>query len=258
MRKISTAIITYNEEKNIRRCIESVLPFSDEIVIVDSFSSDKTAEICREYDLIFIENPFEGHIQQKNFTIQHCSNEWIFSLDADEAASKELQEEIISWQKGSSEFSNLFVNRKTFYLTDWFKEGGWYPDKKIRLFRKEIAQWTGENPHDYIQITDNSPSGRLKGDLLHYTYNDLAHHLQGIQSFSRIAAEEKFKKGPSGHVWNVMVRPIFKFFKTYFLQRAFIRGTRGFIFSVMAAFSVFMKYAKLWELSIHEKMSRHK
>jgi glycosyltransferase involved in cell wall biosynthesis len=248
MKKLSTVIITFNEEKNIERCLKSAAPVSDEIVVVDSSSSDRTVDIARKCGGRVIQHAFEGHVQQKNFALAQASNDWVLALDADECVSPELAEGIMRFKMSDEAVDACYVSRRTFYLTDWFTRGGWYPDRKIRLFSKKQARWEGRNPHDYVQPAPTARVGFIHGDLLHYTYADLTQHVERIQSFSGIAAAEKQGRHVCGVRFRVFVNPIFKFVKTYFYQKAFLEGTRGFVFSVMASFSVFLKYAKLWEL----------
>lgn len=254
MKKISTIIITYNEQDNIEECLKSVLPFSDEIVVVDSFSTDKTITIAKKYTKKIYKQKFLGHVQQKNFAIKKAKYNWIFAIDADERASQKLQKTILNLKKKGFEKDGYSVNRLTYYLTDWMKAGGWYPDKKIRLFHKEKGFWAGENPHDYIKIPSGNV-GNTKANLLHYTYKNLTDHLKQINKFATIAAQEKSKKKKPFVILHLFFNPIFKFIKTYFFQGACLKGTRGFIFSVMASFSVFIKYAKLWELK-HDKKTK--
>lgn len=256
MEKITTAIIAYNEERNIEDCIQSVLPFSDEILIVDSESTDKTIEIAKKYNCRIIIQPFLGHVQQKNFALEKAKNDWVFSLDADERATQELQNKINELkQKGLKKYA-YSINRLNFYLFTWFKYGGWYPDKKIRLVNKKFCHWKGENPHDSLRlkIYEKNQNEHLHLDILHYTYRSLEEHLNQIQKFSTIAASQKAQKKIRFITPRLFFHPFMKFIKTYFIQKAFLKGSTGFVFSIMATISVFMKYAKLWEIKKKEKM----
>ncbi len=243
MNKITAAIITFNEESNIRDALESV-KWVDEIVVVDSGSSDKTVEICRDYtDKIFL-NPWPGHVQQKNFAIGKSSNEWILSIDADERVSSRLASEIKKELRSPSADAYR-VSRRAFYLGRWIKFSGWYPDRKVRVFRKSRARWGGINPHD--KVITRGPVKRLEGDLYHYTYRNISHNVQAINSFTDISSKEYLKKR-KGSVIDMIVRPPMAFFKKFILKQGFRDGMPGFIIAVSTAYYVFLKYAKLWEL----------
>lgn len=246
MEKISTVIITLNEEKNIKDCILSVKRFSDEILVIDSFSTDKTINICKEAGCKIIQHKFEGHVQQKNFGVKKAKYNLVFCIDADERASEELVKSILSI-KNKRKYNAYTVNRLNYYLTDWIKTGGWYPDKKIRLFDRRFAFWSGENPHDKVITKKGVKIGHLKGDILHLTYPDLSSHILQIEKFSAISAKEKFSKTKNYRIKLLFV-PLFSFLKVFLFKGSFISGLRGYILAMMCAFSDFVKYAKLWEL----------
>lgn len=243
--KLSVTIITLNEEKNIRDALESV-KWADEIVVVDSGSSDKTVDICKEYtDKVFF-NPWPGHIAQKNFAINKASNIWILSIDADERITPKLAGEI----KEVLQFPNADAYaepRHVFYLNRWINHSGWYPDYKVRLFRKDKAKWGGINPHDVVVV--NGKVEYLKGDLIHYSYKDISHHVNTINNFTTISAGEYLKLGKRASLWNIVSRPTGTFLKKYILKQGFRDGIPGFIIAVSSAYYVFLKYAKLWELA---------
>jgi glycosyltransferase involved in cell wall biosynthesis len=249
MNALSTVVIACNEEDKIEDCLKSVSGISDEIVVVDSGSIDKTVEIARKYAASVIHQDFLGFVQQKRFAVRQASHDWILSLDADERASPELCGRIAACKAKGFDADAYTVNRLTWYLTGWFKWGGWYPDRRIRLFNKRKADWAGQNPHDYVQPVPNAKIGHLSADILHYTYDSLADHVRQIQKFSGIAAQEKGRNGERFAVLRLALDPAAKFIKTYLFERAFLAGSRGFVFSVLASFSVFLKYAKLWELT---------
>ena len=168
--KISVAIITFNEEKNIKRCIDSISKLADEIVVVDSLSSDNTCSIAKSLNATVIDQKFLGHIAQKQLAVDNCKNNWILSLDADEEISEELEKSIMNLIKNTFEYDAYSLNRVSFHLGVWIRHGGWYPDKKIRLFNKAKAYWGGYNPHDKVIVNGNI--GHLQGDLLHYVFKD--------------------------------------------------------------------------------------
>jgi glycosyltransferase involved in cell wall biosynthesis len=248
--KISAAIITFNEEKNIKRCIDS-LDFCDEIVVVDSLSDDNTCKIARELGAKVIDQKFLGHIAQKQLAVDNCINEWILSLDADEEVSSELKEEILELIKKPFVFDAYEMPRVSFHLGRWIRHGGWYPDKKIRLFNKNKAHWGGYNPHDKVIV--NGSIGKLKGDLKHYVFKDLRHNIDTNNSYSSIMASDLDKEGKSFSYIKLLLKPIGKFLEVYVYKRGFLDGMPGFIIAVGAAYSMFLKFAKLWEIQKVQK-----
>jgi glycosyltransferase involved in cell wall biosynthesis len=250
--KISAAIITFNEEKNIKRCIDS-LDFCDEIVVVDSLSDDNTCKIARELGAKVIDQKFLGHIAQKQLAVDNCANEWILSLDADEEVSVELRDEILELIKKPLVFDAYEMPRVSFHLGCWIRHGGWYPDKKIRLFNKNKAHWGGYNPHDKVIV--NGSIGKLKGDLKHYVFKDLRHNIDTNNSYSSIMALDLDKEGKSFSYIKLFLKPIGKFLEVYVYKRGFLDGMPGFIIAVGAAYSMFLKFAKLWEIQNKRKRS---
>ena len=245
--KLSAVIITFNEERNIQRCLESLKNVADEIVVIDSFSTDRTEEICRSFDVQFIQNPFEGHIQQKNVAIQAASNDWILSLDADEALTPELQESLIK-VKENQEFKGYRFNRLTNYCGHWVKFCGWYPDTKTRLIHRDFGKWEGVNPHDRLELMDNLPVVFLKGDLLHYSYYTREDHLKQIEYFGDIAAKELYRSGGRSNWFKISIKTIAQFFKSYILKQGFRDGATGFTISRLSAYATYRKYLKLLNL----------
>ncbi len=245
--KLSAVIITFNEERNIARCIDSLEGVADEIVVVDSFSKDSTKEICELKGVIFIENPFEGHIQQKNFAIDKASYDWVLSLDADEALSPELRKSILEVKEQAS-FQGYRMNRLTNYCGHWVKHCGWYPDTKVRLISKHHARWTGVNPHDRLDMLNGEETGFLKGDILHYSYYTKEDHFKQIEYFGNIAARELFERGGKSNWVKVWIKVIAQFVKSFFLKTGFLDGWTGVLISVRSAYATYRKYVKLMEL----------
>jgi len=244
MEKLSVTIITYNEEGNIRDALESV-KWADEIVVVDCGSDDSTVRICREYtDRVFY-NPWPGHVQQKNFAIDKTTNRWVFSIDADERVTKELAAEIRD-VLNRNERCAYAVARHVFYLGRWINHSGWYPDYKVRLFPKDEGRWGGTNPHD--KVIPRCEVRRLRGDLLHYTYRDISHHVNTMNSFTDISAVERSKMGDKSTIFKMLARPVVAFVKKLVLKQGFRDGVPGLVIAVSSAYYVFLKYAKLWEL----------
>ncbi len=246
MPKISAVIITFNEEKKLGRCLESLGDLSNEILIVDSFSTDKTKEIALSFNARFIQHPFEGYIEQKNYALSLAKNDWVLSLDADEALSPELLRSI---KENDFKFEAYTMNRLTNYAGKWIFHCGWYPDKKLRLFKKSKANWGGVNPHDKI-ITD-VPIKHLKGDILHYSYDSVADHINQTNRFTTIAAKAAFEQGKRSNIFKIVTRPMFQFFRDYFLKLGFLDGISGFCVCSINALSAFLKYYKIRELENH-------
>jgi glycosyltransferase involved in cell wall biosynthesis len=241
------AIITYNEENNIGRCISSVLPIADEIVVVDSFSTDKTEAIATSMGARFIKNPFAGHIEQKNYALKLSTHDYVLSLDADEALSPELLEQIKS-VKNNIQYNGYRFNRLTNYNGHWVRHSGWYPDTKLRLVKKDKALWGGENPHDILQMTSADKVGFLKGDLLHYSYASISAHVEQTDKFTTIAARAAFKQGKRSSVFKIVTRPMFKFLRDYFFKRGFLDGRYGFVICCINSLYALLKYSKLHAL----------
>ncbi len=243
--KLSVAIITFNEEKNIERCLTSVLPVADEIVVVDSFSTDATEEICKRFNVRFFKEKFRGHIEQKNYAMDLTENDFVLSLDADEELSPELSKSIISAKEKFSDDAYQF-NRLSSYCGKFIYHGTWYPDTKIRLWNKNKGKWGGENPHDKVIMSKNASINNLHGDLKHYTYHTITDHITQMNKFSDIAAMESFKKGKEASIiLHLILNPFYAFVKSYLLKRGFLDGLAGFQVAISGSFYRFLKYSKL-------------
>ncbi len=242
---ISVVIITFNEERNIARCLDSVAEIADEIVVVDSFSKDQTKEICSKYPSVrFIENPFDGHIEQKNFALDQAKFDCVLSLDADESLSENLKNAILE-VKQNMQFDAYQFNRLSNYCGDWIRHGSWYPDVKLRLFNRHKVRWQGINPHDKAELIIPGTVKHLKGDLLHYTYYTVNEHTRKLDYFSTLAAEAYFKKGKKAGFFQLLVNPSFAFFRDYILRMGFLDGYSGWLIARLTAFYTLQKYAKL-------------
>ncbi len=242
---VSCCIITYNEEGNLEDCLKSV-SWADEIVVVDSHSTDRTVETARNHTDRVIDHDFEGHVQQKNYAIDQAKNEWVLCVDADERVSPALKEEMLEALSDPGDTAGFSMPRLTHYLGRFLRRGGWYPDRKLRLFRKDKGRWTGRNPHDRVEV--EGPVKEFNGDLLHYSYRDIADHLKTVNSFTTIMAEEMAREGGTSRVIDLIFRGPFKFFKMYVLKGGFLEGKAGLVIAVISSYYVFLKYAKLWEL----------
>ncbi len=244
MNKISAVIITFNEEKNIGRCIDSLKGIADEIVIVDSFSTDKTKEICIERGVKFIQNTFEGHIQQKNFAISQATYPHILSLDADESIDEVLKKSIID-VKSNWDKDGYKMNRLNNYCGKWIWYGAWYPDRKLRLWDSTKGRWGGLNPHDRFIMEKGCSEGILKGNLLHYRFENINEHIKQLNYFTDIAVISYNERGKKSNLFFIVFSPLFAFFSAYFLKLGFLSGYYGFVISVIDAHFTFIKYAKL-------------
>ena len=251
MIKLSAVIITLNEEKNIARCIESLLEVADEILVVDSLSTDKTREICTRYGVRFVEQKFLGYIEQKNFALRLATHEYILSLDADEALDEKLKEEITKLKNAFFDDGYEF-NRLTMYNGFWVRHCGWYPDTKIRLVKKERAQWVGTNPHDTLEVFGTV--GFINGDLLHYSYDSISAHILQTNKFSTIEAQSLFNRGKRATLFKLVTRPGFQFFKDYILRKGFLDGHYGFIICFINSLYVLLKYAKMMDMQTNRKI----
>lgn len=244
MTPLSVVIISFNEEHNIGRCLDSVQGIADDIVVVDSYSKDRTKEICTLKGARVIEHPFEGHIQQKNWAITQAKFPFILSLDADEALDETLRKEILK-VKADKKFDGYTMNRLTNYCGQWIKHSGWYPDTKLRLWDSTKGKWGGENPHDKYEMFQGARVAHLKGDILHYSYYSIEDHYRQLRYFTDIASKAAFEKGKNAGVLKLYGSAVVKFIKNYFLQLGFLDGYYGFVISKLSAYGTYLKYKKL-------------
>lgn len=250
---LSVVIITFNEERNIERCILSVKSIADEIVVVDSFSTDRTEEICNRLGVRFIKHKFEGYIGQKNWAKEQATYDFVLSLDADEMLSEELRDSI-SKVKANPMADGYYFNRLTNYCGQWIRHCGWYPDRKLRLWDRRKGMWKGVDPHDEFFLEPGARKVFLKGDLLHYSYYTVDQHIAQINKFSAIKAEGLFRQGVKPGCLKTWFSPPFKFFRNYILKLGFLDGYFGYLICRNSAYSTFLKYAKLKALYKSEKL----
>lgn len=248
MIKLSVVIITFNEERNIARCLDSVAVVADEVVVIDSHSTDRTKEICNSRNVKFIEHTFEGYIEQKNYALTKASYDYVLSLDADEALSEDLTNEILKVKENWTSDGYTF-NRLTNYCGKWIKHSGWYPDVKLRLWDRRKGKWKGINPHDKCVLEKETKVTYLKGDLLHYSYYTIEQHILQANKFSTIAANQLVEKNMKLSFFHVILNPISKFFRNYFFKLGFLDGYYGLIICTITANETFQKYAKAWRLN---------
>lgn len=253
MKLVSAVIITFNEEKNITRCLQSLQGIADEIIVVDSLSTDNTKAIAEAANAHFIEQKFLGYIEQKNFAIQHASNDFVLSLDADEALDDELKKSILQAKQQGLQHDCYTMNRCTNFCGRWIKHGTWYPDKKVRLFNKNKAKWAGINPHDTITMSTNTNCTHLAGDILHYSYNNLDEVVAQANKFTTIQAQAMYANGKRATVLNLLINPAIAFISGYIFKAGFLDGTDGFMLAKTIAYQTMIKYAKL----LHLQKNKH-
>ena len=246
-RKLTSTIITFNEERNIERCIDALIPVSDEIIVLDSFSTDKTLEICKSKGVRVEQRKWKGYTDAKNYLNQLASNEYIFSVDADEAPDEQLQSSILklkeSGLKGTYE-----VNRLTNYCGKWIKHSGWYPDVKTRIFPNSKSRWVGEFVHEELIVEDNPIPILLKGHLLHYSYYSKKEHRERADKYSELTAKKMHKKGKHASFLKPYISAIGRFIGMYFIKAGFLDGKSGFQIARISALSNIYKYKELRRL----------
>ncbi len=243
---LSVCIITFNEEENIGKCLQSV-QWVDDIVVVDSGSEDRTCELAEGYGARVIHRDWPGHKEQKQYATDQAKYDWVLSLDADEEVTAELAGAIQrTFQGGSPDpYTGFTVNRVNYYLGRWHKYGSFQPDVRLRLYNRKTTRWGGTNPHD--RVLSPGKTQHLKGNLLHSPYKNLADHVDYMNRYTDIMATEKLKEGTKGAFGKAIFHPAFKFFRDYFLKRGFMDGKAGFVNATLGAVYNFLKYAKVWE-----------
>ncbi len=247
MPEISVIIITYNEEKNIGRCLTSVERIADEIIVVDSFSTDNTAEICNSFRVNFFQTIFRGYIEQKNYALSLASCPVVLSLDADEALSPELERSIVG-VKNNWKYDGYYFNRLNKYCGRWMRYTSRYPDRKLRLWDRTRGRFGGTNPHDRVLMDKGSRVSFLKGDIEHYHYDTLYEHVKQVNRFTDIAARAYYEKGIRSNYLKIIVHPLWRFFREFIIRRGFMDGFRGLAMSAVVSFESFLKYAKLRQM----------
>lgn len=246
MQQLSVVIITYNEERNIERLLLSVRELADDIVVLDSFSTDRTADICSHYAVNFVQRKWEGYAASKNYANAQAKYDWILSMDADEALSDELKNSILELKK-KEKVSTASFNRLTNYCGKWIRHCGWYPDTKLRLFDRRITKWEGLI-HEQLVMTPPQEVIHLKGDCLHYSYYNLQEHYAQTEKFTTLSANDLFQKGKKTNILKIYMSPFVKFLQMYFLKLGILDGYYGFMVCRISAYSSYLKYSKLLKL----------
>ncbi|TAL65906.1 MAG: glycosyltransferase family 2 protein [Bacteroidetes bacterium] len=244
MPKISAVIITYNEESFIEKCLASIDGIADEIVVVDSFSTDATEEICKKYKVRFIKHKFEGYRDQKNYAIHLATYKNILSLDADEALSDTLRESILKI-KNKWGYAGYRFNRRNNYCGTWIRFSEWYPDRQLRLFHADDGKWGELNLHEKFMMSNGASIGKLKGDLLHWPFISFQDHIDKMNKYSLVGAEEFHKAGKKANIFTPYIHFIWGFFRSYIIRGGFLDGRNGYLICSLYAKSTLNKYRKL-------------
>ncbi len=244
--EISAVIITYNEEKRLEGALKSVSGVVSEIVVVDCFSTDNTIKIVKKYTDRVFERAWTNFADQKNFANSKASYPWVLSLDADERVSPELRSEVSELKKTEPECSAFSIPRQVFYLGGWIRHSGWYPDRKLRLFRKDKARWEGNYVHEKLVVEGKVE--KLKGPIHHFTYRNIAEHLARINKFSDLGAHKLYAQKKKCRWYHLLFLPFFRFIRAYIWKRGFLDGFAGLVISVLTGYAVFARYAKLREI----------
>lgn len=241
---LSAVIITYNEEQNIGRCLQSLVGIADEIIIVDSASTDNTCSIAEKYGAKIIQHPFAGFAAQKNFAAQSATHNWVLSLDADEVLSEELKSAILQ-VKNKAAYEAYFLKRSTNFCGTFIRHGSWYPDKQCRLWDKTKGDWQGTIHEKWRLFEPHKKYGTLSGDLLHYSFNSISDYLNMTERYTTLSAQEALQKGKNVSLLKLILGPKFKFIQDYIIRLGFLDGYAGYIAYRLAANMAFVKYSKI-------------
>ncbi len=251
---LSVSIITLNEEDNLKKCLDSVAGLANEIIVVDSGSTDRTREVAAAHGAQFIHNDWPGHVVQKNVALSHCTQPWVLCLDADEALDEELRCEIITLLQGSPDCAGYAVNRLSWFLGDWIRHA-WHPEWRLRLVRRENAKWGGMDPHDHLLV--EGKTARLPGCLLHYSFRNLDHHLQKTLGYGRISGAELVKKNKRISMAKLIFSPFWRSFSVLFFKGGWRDGWRGWVVAYTSMLAGFAKYAYAMEAQRVKPESDH-
>jgi glycosyltransferase involved in cell wall biosynthesis len=242
---LSVVIITFNEEANIGRCLEALGDIADEVLVVDSFSTDRTVEICQQHGARVVQNAFAGYVEQKNFATDQARFDYVLQLDADEVLTDELRQSIRA-SKNDWEHAAYSLARLTSYCGSWVRHGGWYPDRKLRLYDRRLGRWEGLLLHERYEVQPGHSTGQLQGDALHYSYHSIAQHVSQLNKFTSITAQElALKSKTKVTLFHLLLKPLWKFGHGYVFRLGFLDGFAGLSIAVISALGVFLKFAKL-------------
>ncbi len=247
MKKISAALITYNEQDKIEACLESLEGLCDDIVVLDSYSTDSTVELSRRFTDRVIQEKWHGYTKQKQLATDLAEHDWVLSLDGDEKLSSLLRQELLEWKAQPNDYCDSYkLPRLTFFMGRWIRHTTWYPDWQVRLFRRSRARWQGRNIHE--GVTAEGRQRKFSGHLLHYTYSSISEYLVQLENFSSLAAMDYHEVGKKVGVLRLVLSPPSVFLKNYIARAGFMDGIPGLVVSILASVSTFFKYLKLWEL----------
>jgi len=245
-------MICYNSENTVRKTLSS-LDWADEIIVVDSFSTDSTPDICKEFDVNFLQKEWQGFGKQRRWSVKQAKNDWVFVIDSDEEVSSELKNELLKIKNEGTESDVYAIPRKVYYMNRWITHSGWYPNYKERLFNKHKAYWNESALHE--KLIYEGVAMKLKGDLYHYTYKDIEDQLERINRYSTITAEDLYTKGIKPSFIKSIFGAIWRFKKIFFLKLGFLDGLAGFTIAVMESYYVMLRYFKHAEMKISDKVN---
>jgi len=242
---LSVVIITFNEQANIARCLQALGEVADEVLVVDSFSTDDTVAICQRHGARVVQNAFVGYVEQKNFATDQARFDHVLQLDADEVLTAELRAEIQA-VKNDWQHAGYTLPRLTSYCGHWVRHGGWYPDRKLRLYDRRRGRWQGLLLHEHYEVAVGQMTGALRGDLLHYSYHSITEHVAQLNKFTSITAQELALRGHTRvTLLHLLLKPLWKFVHGYVLRQGFRDGFAGLCVAGISAWGVFLKFAKL-------------
>ena len=246
---LSLSIVSMNEETNLRRCLASIADLASEIVVVDSGSTDKTCDVAREFGASVHYQKWLGHRDQKGVALGHCAQPWVLVLDCDEEVSPELRASLVRFfERGDTErFDGASMNRRTWFLGRWITHGDWYPDRKLRLLKREHAKAGGEPEHDKFDLSGPNGTTVLDGDLLHYSFRDISHYLHKQIEFTDAFLHRERKAGNDFSAFKAVARPFWRFFRAYVLRLGLLDGFPGFWIAISTAYFAFIRYSRRYE-----------
>lgn len=249
---LSLVIITLNEERNIERCIRSV-PFASEVLIVDSGSQDQTKSIAERLSAKVLHRPWTGYGPQKKYATEQAQFDWILSLDADETLSPELAEELLQSFSNLDPQSGYEMPRKSYHLGRWIEHGGWYPDYQLRLYNRKFSNWPDSQIHERVQ---SAQVKKLNSPIFHFVFRDLAHQVETNNRYSSLLAEKDVQQGKKFSLTKLIFKPWTKFIECYFLKLGFLDGLPGFVIAISAGYSMFLRWAKIWEITRNSRKEK--
>ena len=252
--KISGVVIAFNEEAKIGRTLSSLRQVCDEVLVVDSFSTDSTPGICRDLADRFVQSSWQGYRVQKQFATDQAAHDWVLSLDADEVLADDLQSELLAWKGEEHRSDGYYIPRTALFMGRWIRHTTWYPDFQLRLFRRSKGKWEGGRVHESFKLSGSV--GKLSGHILHYTYDSVSDFLAQLDRFSGLAAQDLWDAGRRVGLGHLALHPPATFLKNFVLKRGFLDGVPGFSVSMLSAFTVFFKYLKLMELQLAKNQGR--